>query len=61
MTKRVLLRRPTAGQWQLAPAMLRLTTAWNQALVLPAEGVLITVAKEKASAVCSRGRRTISG
>ena len=45
MTKRVALVALLLSAVVVGAGMLRLTTAWNQALVLPAEGVLITVAK----------------
>ena len=45
MTKRVLLVALLLTAMAVGAGMLRLTTAWNQALVLPPEGVLITVAK----------------
>ena len=43
MTKRVLLVALLLTAMAVGAAMLRLTTAWNQALLLPPEGVLITV------------------
>ena len=45
MTKRVLHVALLLGALAVGAGTLRLTTAWNQALVLPEEGVLITVAK----------------
>lgn len=45
MTKRVALVALLLSAVVVGAVMLRLTTAWNQALVLPAEGVLMTVAK----------------
>ena len=55
MTKRVLHVALLLGAMAVGAGMLRLTTAWNQALVLPAEGVLITVAKgESLSRVLAR-------
>mgnify|MGYP003871159731 CR=1 FL=1 len=45
MTKRVLLVALLLTAMAVGAGMLRLTTAWNQALVLPPEGVLITVVK----------------
>ena len=45
MTKRVLLVALLLTAMAVGAGMLRLTTAWNQALVLPPEGVLITVAQ----------------
>ncbi len=45
MTKRVALVALLLSAVLVGAGMLRLITAWNQALALPAEGVLITVAK----------------
>ena len=45
MTKRVALVALLLSAVLVGVGMLRLITAWNQALALPAEGVLITVAK----------------
>ena len=45
MTKRVLLVALLLTAMAVGAGMLRLTTAWNQPLVLPPEGVLITVAQ----------------
>ena len=45
MTQRAVLVALLLSAVVVGVGMLRLTTAWNQALVLPAEGVLITVAK----------------
>ena len=48
-------RRLLLGALAAGAGTLRLTTAWNQALVLPAEGVVITVAKgESLSRVLAR-------
>ena len=44
MTRRVVLVALLLGVFTVAAAGLRLTTAWYQALVLPTDGVLITVA-----------------
>ena len=55
MTKRVVFVALLLSVVTFAAAGLRLTTAWNQALVLPADGVLITVAKgESLSRVLAR-------
>ena len=55
MTKRVLLVALLLSAVAVGASMLRLTTAWNQALVLPQEGVLITVAQgESLSRVLAR-------
>ena len=55
MTKRVVLVALLLSVVTFAAAGLRLTTAWNQALVLPVDGVLITVAKgESLSRVLAR-------
>ena len=55
MTRRVVLVALLLSVFTVAAAGLRLTTAWNQALVLPADGVLITVAKgESLSRVLAR-------
>ena len=55
MTKRVLLVAVLLTAMAVGAGMLRLTTAWNQALVLPPEGVLITVAQgESLSRVLAR-------
>ena len=55
MTKRVLLVALALTAMAVGAGMLRLTTAWNQALVLPPEGVLITVAQgESLSRVLAR-------
>ena len=55
MTKRVLHVALLLGALAVGAGTLRLTTAWNQALVLPAEGVVITVAKgESLSRVLAR-------
>ena len=55
MTKRVLHVALMLGAVAVGAGTLRLTTAWNQALVLPVEGVLITVAKgESLSRVLAR-------
>ena len=45
MTKRVLLVAVMLSAVAVGAGMVRLTTAWNQAIVLPPEGVLITVAQ----------------
>ena len=45
MTKRVLLVAVMLSAVVVGAGMVRLTTAWNQALVLPLEGALITVAQ----------------
>ena len=45
MTKRVALVALLLSAVVFGAGMLRLITAWNQALALPAEGVLITVVK----------------
>ena len=45
MTKRVLLVAVMLSAVAVGAGMVRLTTAWNQALALPPEGVLITVAQ----------------
>ena len=45
MTKRIALVALLLSTVVVGFAMLRLTTVWNQPLSLPAEGVLITVAK----------------
>ena len=45
MTKRIALVALLLSAVGVGVAMLRLTTGWNQALSLPADGVLITVAK----------------
>ena len=45
MTKRIALVAFLLSAVGVGVAMLRLNTGWNQALSLPAEGVLITVAK----------------
>ena len=44
MTKRVVLAVLLLGAVVIGAGMLRLTTAWNQALALPTHGVFITVA-----------------
>ena len=55
MTKRVLLVALLLTAMAVGAGMLRLTTAWNQVLVLPPEGVLITVAQgESLSRVLAR-------
>ena len=55
MNKRVLHVALLLGALAASAGTLRLTTAWNQALVLPEEGVLITVAKgESLSRVLAR-------
>ena len=55
MTKRVALVALLLSAVVVGAGMLRLTTAWNQALVLPQEGVLITVAQgESLSRVLAR-------
>jgi len=55
VTKRVLLVALLLTAMGVGAGMLRLTTAWNQALALPPEGVLITVAKgESLSRVLAR-------
>ena len=55
MTTRVLHVALMLGAVAVGAGTLRLTTAWNQALVLPVEGVLITVAKgESLSRVLAR-------
>ena len=55
MTKRVLHIALMLGAVAVGAGTLPLTIAWNQALVLPAEGVLITVAKgESLSRVLAR-------
>ena len=55
MTKRVALVALLLSAAVVGAGMLRLTTAWNQALVLPQEGVLITVAQgESLSRVLAR-------
>ncbi len=55
MTRRVVLVALLLSVFTVAVAGLRLTTAWNQALVLPADGVLITVATgESLSRVLAR-------
>ena len=55
VTKRVLHVALLLGALAVGAGTLRLTTAWNQALVLPEEGVLITVAKgESLSRVLAR-------
>ena len=55
MTKRVLHVALMLGAVAVGAGTLRLTTAWSQALVLPTEGVLITVAKgESLSRVLAR-------
>ena len=55
MTKRVLHVALLLGALAVGAGTLSLTTAWNQALVLPEEGVLITVAKgESLSRVLAR-------
>ena len=55
MTKRVLHVALLLGALAVGAGTLRVTTAWNQALVLPEEGVLITVAKgESLSRVLAR-------
>ena len=59
MTKRVLLVALLLTAMAVGAGMLRLTTAWNQALVLPPEGVLITVAQgESLSRVLARAEDT---
>ena len=45
MTKRVLLVAVMLSAVAVGAGMVRLTTAWNQPIVLPPEGVLITVAQ----------------
>ena len=45
MTKRVLLVALLLSAVAVGAGVVRLTTAWNQALALPPEGVLITVAQ----------------
>ena len=45
MTKRVVLVALLLSAVAVGIGMLRLSTAWNQALLLPVEGALITVAK----------------
>jgi len=45
VTQRVALVALLLSAVVVGAGMLRLTTAWNQALVLPTEGVVITVAK----------------
>jgi len=55
VTKRVALVALLLSAVVVGAGMLRLTTAWNQALVLPQEGVLITVAQgESLSRVLAR-------
>ena len=55
MTKRGVLVALLLSVFTVAAAGLHLTRAWNQALVLPADGVLITVAKgESLSRVLAR-------
>ena len=55
MTKRVLLVALLLSAMAFGAGMLRLTTAWNQALVLPPEGVLFVVAQgESLSGVLAR-------
>ena len=55
MTKRVVLVALLLSIVTVAAAGLRLAIAWNQALVLPADGALITVAKgESLSGVLAR-------
>ena len=55
MTKRVLLVALVLTAMAVGAGMLRLTIAWNQALLLPPEGVLITVAQgESLSRVLAR-------
>ncbi len=55
MTRRVVLVALLLSVFTVAAAGLRLTAAWNQALVLPADGVFITVAKgESLSRVLAR-------
>ena len=55
MTKRVLLVALVLTAMAVGAGMLRLTIAWNQALMLPPEGVLITVAQgESLSRVLAR-------
>lgn len=55
MTKRVLLVALLLTAMAVGAGMLRLTIAWNQALVLPPESVLITVAQgESLSRVLAR-------
>ena len=55
MTKRVLLVALLLSAVAVGASMLRLTTAWNQSLELPQEGVLITVAQgESLSRVLAR-------
>ena len=55
MTTRVLHVALMLGAVAVGAGTLRLTIAWNQALVLPVEGVLITVAKgESLSRVLAR-------
>ena len=45
MTKRVLLVAVMLSAVAVGAGMVRLTTAWNQPILLPPEGVLITVAQ----------------
>ena len=45
MSKRVLLAALLLSAVAVGAGMLRLNAAWHQALALPAEGVVITVAK----------------
>ena len=55
MTKRVVLIALLLSAVAVGAGTLRLTAAWNQALALPPEGVLITVAKgESLSRVLAR-------
>ena len=55
MTKRILLVALLLSAVAVGASILRLTTAWNQALVLPPEGGLITVAQgESLSRVLAR-------
>ena len=55
MTKRVLLVALLLSAVAVGASILRLTSAWNQALVLPQEGGLITVAQgESLSRVLAR-------
>ena len=55
MRKRAVLVVLLLGAVVVGAVMLRLTTAWNQALALPADGVFITVAKgESLSRVLAR-------
>ena len=64
MTKRVLLVALLLSAVAVGAGILRLTTAWNQALVLPQEGVLVTVAKgENLSRVLARaeGNQWLTG